>query len=63
MLGTALSIVIPLTVAAYAIWLAVRALSRRGKGRCAGGCANCPYAGSCTVPPRRRPGDKEEPHG
>lgn len=62
MLGTTLTIVIPLTVAAYAVWLLVRMLRRRGKGRCAGGCASCPYAGSCAVPPKQRPSKKEAPH-
>ncbi len=48
MLGTTLSIVIPAVVFAYGVWLAVRLIRNRKKGgSCGGGCAGCPYAGSC----------------
>jgi hypothetical protein len=48
MLGTTLSIVIPVVVFAYGVWLAVRLIRNRKKGGgCGGGCAGCPYAGSC----------------
>ncbi len=48
MLGTTLSIVIPVVVVAYGVWLAVRLIRNRKKGGCCGGgCAGCPYAGGC----------------
>jgi len=48
MLGTVLSIVIPVAVIAYGVLLAVRMILDRKKGsRCGGGCAGCPYAGGC----------------
>lgn len=48
MLGTTLSIVIPLVLIGYGVWLAVKLIRNRKKGGgCGGGCAGCPYAGSC----------------
>lgn len=47
MLGMTLSIVIPAVVFGYGIWLAVRLIRNRKKGGYCGGCASCPYAGSC----------------
>ena len=49
MLGTSLSIVIPLVVIAYGIWLVVRMVRNCKTGGCAGGCGDCPYAGECHV--------------
>lgn len=50
MLADTLTIVIPLTVFAYGVWLAVRMVrnrkKRKGCGGCSG-CSGCPYAGSC----------------
>jgi len=46
MWGITLSIVIPAVVIGYGIWLAVRLIRDRKKGD-GGGCAGCPYAGSC----------------
>ena len=51
MFGFTLSIVIPVVVFGYGIWLAVRMIKNRKKGgSCCGGCAGCPYAGSCHSP-------------
>ena len=48
MLGITLSIVIPVVLIGYGIWLAVRMIRNRKKGgSCCGGCAGCPYAGNC----------------
>ena len=45
MIGLTLSIVIPVVVLGYGVWLAVKLLRDRKKG--GGGCAGCPYAGGC----------------
>jgi len=51
MLGYTLTIVIPVVVFGYGIWLAVRMIKNRKKGgSCCGGCAGCPYAGNCSSP-------------
>ncbi|NCB36714.1 MAG: FeoB-associated Cys-rich membrane protein [Clostridia bacterium] len=46
MLGTTLSIVIPVVLIAYGVWLAVRMIRNRSTGKC-GSCGSCPYAGGC----------------
>ena len=46
MFGFTLSIVIPVVVFGYGVWLAVRMIRNRKKGGC-NGCAGCPYAGQC----------------
>ena len=73
MIGTILSVVIPVAVIAYGVWLAVQMILNRKKGsHCGGGCASCPYAGGCdhvrkTPPvPGKKAGKtnpaKEKPH-
>ncbi len=48
MLGTILSIVLPVVVIGYGVWLAIRLIRNRKKGvGCSGGCGSCPYAGRC----------------
>lgn len=56
MLGITLSIVIPVVLIGYGIWLAARMVRNRKKGTgCAGGCSCCPYAGDCSMqPPKPR---------
>lgn len=59
-MGTVLTVTLPLVLLAYAVWLLVRMLRRRGRGgTCAGGCAGCPYADGCRAakPPKTK-GDK-----
>lgn len=49
MFGETLSVVIPLVIISYGVYLAVRMFRNRKKGGgCCGGCVNCPYAGSCS---------------
>lgn len=45
-MSTTLSIVIPVVIIAYGVWLAVRMIRNRSTGKC-GDCGNCPYAGGC----------------
>jgi len=47
MWGITLSIVIPVVVIGYGVWLAVRMIRNRKKGACGGDCSGCPYAGGC----------------
>ena len=47
-MGKALSILLPLVVIGYALWLIAGMLRRRKRGQCAlGGCMGCPLAGGC----------------
>lgn len=47
MWGLTLSIVIPVVLIGYGVYLAVRMIRNRKRGGCCGGCAGCPYAGDC----------------
>ena len=64
MLGTWLSILIPLVLLGFGIWLAVRMIRNRKKGvTCSGGCSGCPYAGSCHAQTGRKNDQKDENNG
>ena len=60
-MGTVLTVTLPLVLLAYAVWLLVRMLRRRGRGgTCAGGCAGCPYADGCrAVKPPQPEGEQK----
>lgn len=62
--GSTLSVVIPLTLFAYALFLIFRMIKDRKKGKCLGGCASCPLRDSCeTVEKTGKPPQKEnDPH-
>ena len=61
MLGTVLSVVIPLVVVGYGVFLAVRLWRNRKRGHGCSGCAGCPWASECpgSCPARR----EEDTHG
>ena len=62
MWGATLSIVIPVVLIAYGVWLAVRLIFNRKKGpHCGGGCAGCPYAGGCDRCRDASPARKSDP--
>ena len=47
-LGNTLTVVIPLVVLGYGVWLVYRMIRGRGKGNCGfGGCYGCPMRDSC----------------
>ena len=63
MLGTTLSIVIPVAVIGYGVWLAVRMIKNRRRGGACGSCAGCPYAGGCRSADACRLSGKDPRHG
>ena len=63
MLSATLSVVIPTVVIGYGLWIAVRMFRNRKKGGgCCGGCASCPYAGSCHDPDACRAQESGKKH-
>ena len=49
-LGNTLTILIPFVVLAYALWLIIRMIRDRKKGKCGlGGCAGCPVGEGCKI--------------
>ena len=64
MLGTWLSILIPLVLLSYGVWLAVRMIRNRRKGvTCSGGCSGCPYAGNCHTKTETKSDQRNEKNG
>ena len=46
--SNSLNILIPLVVFGYALWLVIRMVRDRKKGKCGlGGCAGCPLEDAC----------------
>ena len=66
-MGFTLTVLIPLVVLAYAVWLVARMVRarRRGESTCGyGGCAGCPMAEGCQLAKKReaeRPGANRPP--
>jgi adenine-specific DNA glycosylase len=57
----ALNILIPLVVFGYALWLLIRAVQNRKKGKCSlGGCAGCPLEGGCRIAERMKEAEKRK---
>ena len=52
-LGNTLNILIPLVIIGYALWLMIRMIRGRKKGKCSlGGCAGCPMEDGCKIASR-----------
>ena len=63
-LNNTLNILIPLVILAYALWLVIRMIRNRKKGKCGlGGCAGCPVEDGCKIAARMKAAeviDKDE---
>lgn len=60
-LGGTLTILIPLVVGVYALWLVFRMLRDRKQGKCGQGCLNCPLRDGCDTAKRAFPAGTPKP--
>lgn len=59
--GGTLTILIPLVVGAYALWLVFRMLRDRKQGKCGHGCASCPLRDGCDTARQAFPAGMPKP--
>ncbi len=58
-MGRTLTVLIPLVVLAYALWLIVRMIKSRKQGNCGCGCGGCPIREGCEIV-QKQAADKSE---